>query len=170
MAGGFPEWRYDPRLSQHAAGSCSGLTARRGRILFQCTPGTAPASASGMYVGQWSNLSANYISLYFSGATEITLKYYDLGASARSDTWTCTGSMASGTAYEIKIEYNRTFMKLYVDNDLKITLSYDVDFGSAVPDYFTLGTDIDAANTYTSTTYDLADMRIYDYQGVRQAG
>lgn len=171
MAGGFPEWRYDPRISQHRAGSCSGLTARRGRILFQCTPGTAPASASGMVVGEWRNLSANYIILYFSGATEIGLNFLDLGGSVRSGTWTCTGSMASGTTYEIKIEYDRTFMKLYVDNSLEMTISNDVDFGSAVPDYYKLGTDIDGSNTYTSTTYDLADMKIYDYQdGSDKAG
>ena len=56
MAGGFPEWRYDPRIHQHRAGSCSGLTPRKGRVLFQMTPGTAPASASGMYIGEWANV------------------------------------------------------------------------------------------------------------------
>ena len=61
-------------------------------------------------------------------------------------------------------------MKLYVDNVLKITLNTDIDFGSAVPNYYTLGTSIVAGGAYTSTTYDLADMKIYDYQGVRQAG
>lgn len=173
MTGGFPEWRYDPRIHQQRAGSCSGLTARRGRILFQCKPGTAPASANGMYIGEWRNLSGtHYILLYFSGASTVTLAYLDLGGSVRTDTWDCTSSLASGTAYEMKIEYNRTFMKLYVDNSLKITISdYDVDFGSAVPDIFTLGTDYLGANTYTSTTYTLPDMKIYDYQdGSDKAG
>jgi len=174
MAGGFPEWRYDPRIHQHAAGSCSGLTARKGRVLFQMTPGTAPADANAMYIGEWANVKTGagscYFYAYFSGATEVTLGYVDQVAGSTTDTWTCTGSLASGTAYEIKIEYDKTFMKLYVDNVLKITLNTDIDFGTAVPNYYTLGTSILAANTYTSTTYDLADMKIYDYQGVRQAG
>ena len=167
---GFPEWRYDPRIAQHRAGSCSGLQARKGRILFQMTPGTAPASASSMFVGTW-NGKTNYIKVWFGGATQINIEYYDLSASARGTTWACTGSLASGTAYEIKIEYNRTFMKMYVDNVLKITLSYDVNFGNDPLTTFTLGTDSLGANTYTSTTYNLPDMKIYDYQdGSDKAG
>jgi hypothetical protein len=171
MAGGFPEWRYDARNYQQDAGSISELTNRRGRILFKMTPGTDEAAADGMYVGAWHNLSANYIKLYFSGHNTLKLEYYDLSASARSDTWDCSGALDhTGTAYDVKIEYNRTFMKLYVDNTLRITLSYDVDFGTAVPDYFTLGTDIDAGNAYTSTTYTYPTMNIYDYQETREAG
>jgi len=164
MAKGLPEWIYDIRRADVVAGSVDKLMPRQGVILFQVTPGTAPASASGMYIGAWHNLCANYIKLYFSAADTVTLAYYDLSASERSGTWDCTSSLASGTAYEMKIEYDRTYMKLFVDNALVITLSYDVDFGNAVPNYFKLGTDIDAANTYTSTTYSLPNMKIYDFQ------
>lgn len=171
MAGGFPEWRYDPRIAQHRAGSCSGLTARRGRILFQMTPGTAPASASSMFIGDWRNKSTHYIKSWFSGASTVTLAFLDLSGSERSTTWDCTGSLASGTAYEMKIEYDRTVMKMYVDGTLVITLSYDVDFGNAPPDQFTLGTDYLGANAYTSTTYTFPDMKIYDFQdGSDKAG
>jgi len=175
MAGGFPEWRYDPRISQHVAGSCSGLTPRKGRVLFQMTPGTAPASANGMYIGEWANVKTGagncYFSAHFSANNEVTLTYVDQVAGSTTGTWDCTASLVSGTAYEMKIEYNKTFMKLYVDNDLKITLSVEVDFGSSVPNYCTLGTNIVGGAAYTSTTYNLADMKIYDYQdGSDKAG
>ena len=170
---GFPEWRYDPRISQHRAGTCSGLTARRGRILFQMTPGTAPAAAADMYIGDWSNLAcpnASYIVVYFAGANSVRMSYLDPAGGA-TDTWDCTGSLASGTAYEMKIEYDRTFIKLYVDNTLVLTINNDINFGNAVPNCFALGTDIDGANAYTSTTYNLPDMKIYDYQdGSDKAG
>ena len=174
MAGGFPEWRYDPRISQHVAGSCSGLTPRKGRVLFQMTPGTAPASANTMYIGEWANVKTGagncYFSAHFSANNEVTLTYVDQAAGSATDTWDATLSLVSGTVYEMKIEYDKTFMKLYVDNDLKITLNTDIDFGTAVPNYYTLGTSILAANTYTNTTFNLADLTIYDYQGTRQAG
>jgi len=143
-------------------------------VLFQMTPGTPPASANAMYVGEWANTitaAGNcYFSVHFSGNNEITLTYVDQVAGSTTDTWDCTSSLVSGTAYEMKIEYDKTFMKLYVDNDLKITLSTDIDFGSAVPNYCTLGTNIIGGATYTSTTFNLADLTIYDYQGTRQAG
>lgn len=171
MAGIIPEWRYDKRQHQDAAGSISELMPRSGRILFNMNPGTDEAAATGMFVGAWHNKSANYIKLYFSDNNELKLEYYDLAASARSDTWDCTGALDHvSSTYDVKIEYDRTYMKLYIDNVKKITLEYDVDFGTATPDYFTLGTDIDAANAFTSTTYTYPTMNIYDYKEVLEAG
>ena len=112
---GFPEWRYDPRNHQQRAGTCSELTPRKGRILFQMTPGTAPASASAMYVGEWSSTNSgfSYFYVYFSGASEITLGVVQKAGGVTSDTWDCTGSLASGTAYEIKIEYDKIINSKY---------------------------------------------------------
>ena len=173
MAGGFPEWRYDPRIHQHAAGTCSGLEPRRGRVLFQMTPGTAPASANALYIGEWANTHSGftYFYLHFSAANTVTLGYVDQAGNLETGDWDATSSLVVGTAYEMKVEYDRTFMKLYVDNALKITLSCDVDFGSAVPNYFTLGSNTTGGAVYTNTTYTLADMKVYDYQdGSDKAG
>ena len=170
---GFPEWRYDPRIHQHAAGSCSELQARKGRVLFQMTPGTAPASANAMYIGEWSPLHSGftYFYVHFSAANTVTLGYVDQAGNGTTGDWDATSSLASGTAYEMKIEYDRIYMKLYVDNVLKITLNCDIDFGSSPPHAFTLGTNSVGGATYTSTTYTYPDMTIYDYQdGSDKAG
>lgn len=162
----FPEWRYEPWTEN--PGEISELTDRRGRILFNFAPGTDEAAANGMYVAAFhakSASSTSYIKLYFSANNTLKLEFMDRAGSARSDTWDCTGALAhDGTTYDAMIEYDNGYMKLWIDNSLKITLSYDVRFGpNAVPDYYTLGTDIAGANAYTSTVYTYPTMAIYDY-------
>jgi len=164
MSGGFPEWRYDPK--EGVSGACEQLTPRKGRILFQVTPGTAPASANGMYVGEWYYSTTSYIRMYFSANNTITLAYMDKKGTARSGTWDCTLAFNSGTAYEVKIEYDdaEKYMKLYIDDVLKITISNDVRFDSgSTPFYYKLGTTIGGTGTYTSTTYTAPTMSKYDY-------
>jgi len=159
----FPEWRYEPW--DERSGEISELTDRRGRILFNMAPGTDEAAATGMYVAAFHASSTSYIKLYFSDNNELKLEFMDRAGSARSGTWDCTSSLAhDGTTYDVMIEYDHDYMKLYVDNDLKVTLTYDVRFGAnAVPNHYALGTDIDGANAYTSTTYTYPTMNIYDY-------
>lgn len=160
------EWRYDPTTKN--PGEISELTDRRGRILFSMAPGTDEAAANGMYVAAFHATSASstsYIKLYFSANNTLKLEYMDKYGTARSDTWDCTSSLAhDGTVYDVKIEYDDDEMVLYIDNVAKVTLSNYVRFGpNAVPNYYTLGTDIDGANAYTSTTYSVPDMTLYDY-------
>jgi len=162
-------WKYSVKNHRHKAGSLDGLRARHGEIRFSMAPGTDEAGANGMYIFEAQSLRAaadkSYIRLYFSGNNEVTLAYLDArNASAVSDTWDCTGALAhDGTEYDVRIRYEPYTMRLWIDGVLKITLENDVDFGSAIPDYFTLGTDIDAANTYTSTTFKEPTENIYWY-------
>ena len=102
---------------------------------------------------------------YFSANNTVKLEWIDLGGTARSDTWDATGALAhDGTEYDVRIRYEPFSMRLYIDGVEKIVITdYDVNFGTAVPDYFTLGTDIDAANTYTSTTFSEPTENIYWY-------
>ena len=160
MSGGFPQFTYDPRIG--VIGRLKRMTPRRGRILFQMTPGTAPASASGMYVGVFQKDSNNYIKVYFSAANTITLAFKDAVASEGTDTWDCTSSLVSGTVYEVKIEYDKTYMKMFVDNTEVASISQDVNFtGNTKPDKYWLGTDASAANGYTSTTFTSPDRLAY---------
>ena len=62
---------------------------------------------------------------------------------------------------KLKIEYDKTYMKLFIDNIEKINISDTVDFSTCKPFYYALGTDIDGGNAYTSTTFDKPDRYAY---------
>ena len=160
------EWRYDPTTKN--PGEISELGPRQGRILFNMAPGTDEGAANGMYVCAFhakSASSTSYIKVYFSANNEITLAFMDEKGSEQTDTWDCTGALAhDGTTYDVAIDYDRTYMKLYIDNSEVASIDYGIKFGpNAVPDHYTLGTDIDGSNTYTSTTFTVPTMSLYDY-------
>ena len=153
------EFRYDPRIASEN-GAVRKMTSRHGDIFWEMTPGTAPASANGMYVAHFLSLRSDaiYISIEFTNANEITLTYADAHGNTDTAVWDCTSSVASGTSYQCRLKYEPRSVDFYIDTVAVASIVGDVDFEGdpLVRAYW--GTDSSAANAYTSTSYSYPTM------------
>ena len=150
---------YDVRIANEK-NSLKKMTSRHGSIYFEMTPGTAPASADGMFLCEFTSIASTsiYAKVYFTAANTITLAYND-GTNSGSDAADITGSLASGTSYQCRLQYTPTSFTFAIDNTEVCSVSLPVvSFGRdpLVAAYW--GSDSSAGNIYTSTTYDYPTM------------
>ena len=171
MAGGFPEWRFEPKLTVTSSktlyyGEISDLTATKGRALFQVTPSVGSTGANGMYIAHFVHANAStsaFISLHYSGNSSMTLTYNDGGGTQTdAENTDVTGELDGSTAYDIRIEYDKTYVKAFVDNTEYCTISGDINFNrNNVPNEFYLGQN-STGSVYTGATFDKPDISTYD--------
>ena len=173
----FGEFRYDDRIVEHGTSSIGKMGANNGSVYFEMTPGTAEASANGMYVCEFLSLSSTtaFARIAFTGASSVTLTYADgKGHTGTSAYNTDAGSMlVSGTSYQCRFQYTPTSMTFYASPSTKIgsradvanlcSIDGDVDWGQnpLVRAYW--GVSSGSSGTYTSTTYDSPTMSEYKY-------
>ena len=158
------QFLYDVRIANEK-NSIKKMTANHGSIYWEMTPGTAPASADGMFVCEFTAISttAIYAKVYFTAANTLTLAYAD-GTNSGSDAYDCTSNLSSGTSYQCRLKYTPTSFTFAIDNTEVCSVSGAVvNFGRdpLVAAYW--GTDSAAANAYTSTTFDYPTMDTYKY-------
>jgi hypothetical protein len=80
----------------------------------------------------------DYITLDYSAANTMRLRYNANGAGVQTGTWDCTGAIVAGTTYIIEVRYTSGGMKVYVDGTERISISAAVAFGT-VPTMFYAG-------------------------------
>ena len=158
---------YDSRDYDYTASIISGVGNRSGTIYWEMTPGTAPASANGMYVCEFVALSSTsaFIRLAFSGASSVTLTYADGLGHTGTGALNVTNSLGSGTSYQCKLDYDPTQMNFVIDNSSSalITIDGDIDWGHDPPVKAYWGVSSGSSGTYTSTTYSKPTMDTYRY-------
>jgi len=73
------EFKYDTRIVEQGTSRIQKMTANNGDIYFEMKPGTAPASADGMYLCEFLALSSTkaFIRASFTAANTVTLQYTD---------------------------------------------------------------------------------------------
>lgn len=158
------EFLYDPRIASEN-GAVRKMTANHGDVYFEMTPGTAPASASGMYVCEFTAIATTgiYAKIYFTAANTLTLAYAD-GTNSGSDAYDCTSNLSSGTSYQCKLSYSPTSFTFAIDNVEACSVDGAVvSFGRDPLVCAYWGTDSAAGNAYTGTTYDYPEMNTYKY-------
>lgn len=159
------EFRYDPRIVEEYPTKIQKMTANNGDIYFEMTPGTAPASADGMYIAEFLALSSTsvFTRISFTAANTVTLQYADGKGTTGSTTYDATSGLGSGTSYQCKLSYTPTSMDLYIDNTSVASIAGDVEWGRdpLVRAYW--GVSSGSSGTYTSTTYSYPTMDTYRY-------
>jgi len=160
---------YDSRDYNYTAGIISGIGNRVGEIYWEMTPGTAPASANAMYVGEWVAVGSttSFMRVYFSGASSVTLQYADGKGHTGTGALNVTASLASGTSYQCKLYYQPGEIGFVIDNSstASITIAGDVDWGQDPPvlAYWGGNSSAGANGVYTNTTFSRPTMDTYRY-------
>ena len=141
------------------------MGANNGSIYFEMTPGTAPASANGMYIAEFLALSSTtaFARIAFTGASSVTLTYADGKGHTGTGCYNATSGLVSGTSYQCKLSYTPTSMIFYIDNTAVATINGDVDWGQDPPVRAFWGDASGGSGTYTSTTYGSPTMDTYRY-------
>ena len=158
-------FKYDTRDYNYTAGILSGIGTKSGEIYWEMTPGTAPASANGMYIAEFLSLGSTsaFIRVAFSGASSITLTYADGKGHTGTDAYNCTSGIASGTSYQCKVYYNPTEIGFLLNNQSTsgCVIAGDVDWGQDPPVLAYWGIASGGSGTYTSTTFSRPTMDTY---------
>ena len=94
--------------------------------------------------------ASNYITVYFVSPTSMLVRADVAGAGGENGTANPAGWFVAGTDYQMQLDYNSYNCKLYVDEVLRITLTYTggINFGANIPDTTYWGTSQD--NRYHS--------------------
>ena len=79
------------------------------------------------YILEMYGNASNYIRLFWSSATEVTLAFND-GDGEHTGTWDATGAISQDSLYQFQIDYTATEMILSVGGVAKITISEPVNF------------------------------------------
>jgi len=163
----FGEFRYDDRIVETGTSAIDKMGANNGAIYWEMTPGTAPASANGMYIAEFLALNSTtaFIRIAFSGASSVTLTYADGKGNTGTGAYNATSGLSSGTSYQCKLYYTPTKMEFRIDNSSSAacTINGDVDWGQDPPVRAYWGIASGGSGTYTSTTYSRPTMDKYKY-------
>ena len=163
----FGEFRYDDRIAEHTTSSIGKMGANNGSIYFEMTPGTAPASANGMYIAEFLALSSTtvFANVAFTGASSITLTYADGKGNTGTGAYNTTSNLTSGTSYQCKLSYTPTSFEFFINNTAVCSIAGDVDWGQSplVRAFWGGNSSAGAAGVYTSTTFSSPTMDTYRY-------
>lgn len=78
----------------------------------------------------------DYITLDWSAANTIRLRYNANGAGVQTGTWDATGAIVAGTTYQMEIKYLPSGMELIVDGTTRITITAAVAFGTVPTSFY----------------------------------
>ena len=161
----FGEFRYDDRIVETGTSALDKMGANNGAIYWEMTPGTAPASANGMYVAEFLALNSTtaFVRIAFSGASSVTLTYADGKGTTGTGAYNTSANLTSGTSYQCKLSYEPTKMEFRINNTAVVTIDGDVDWGQDPPVRAYWGVSSGSSGTYTSTTYSRPTMDNYKY-------
>jgi len=161
----YGEFRYNDGIAELGTIAIDKMGANNGAIYWEMTPGTAPASANGMYVAEFLavNTTTAFARISFTGASSITLTYADGKGHTGTGAYNTTSNLASGTSYQCALIYTPVSFDFYIDNVACCSIAGDVDWGQdpLVRAYW--GVSSGSSGTYTSTTYSPPTMDTYKY-------
>jgi len=165
---GFIDGKYIPGVG--IRGKFHSFGTHRGRAMFSVIPGIHSSLARGMFVCDFwcSNApDTSYIYLHFSDANELDLQVGDGTRTDHSYGDISAAPMVAGTNYEIRIEYENNWAKVFIDNVEVISIDTwtQINFdGNCIPDNYYLGFSYIGSGEYIKTTFNAPNMKIYDYQ------
>jgi len=159
------KYLYDPRVVEDYSTKISGVGVNNGEIYFEMTPGTAPASANGMYICEFlaPTSTSVFIRLAFSGASSVTLTYADGKGNTSTDSYNVTSTLASGTSYQNRIRWTPGFIDWAVDGTVVADIAADVVWEHEPPTLAYWGIASGGSGTYTSTTFSYPTTDTYRY-------
>lgn len=170
---GFPDGKYAPNRAG-VVGGITSLEPKMGVAMFSVVPGVDSSAADGMVIADFTNAATSddiFIYLYFIGNDEISLSVccsagcYWSTLSEAGD-WDCSSTpLLAGTKYDIRVEYDKYYIKIFVDNVERLTIPQDIVWSAnSMPNEYHLGTDWEGGHAYTNATFDAPTMNIYDYK------
>jgi hypothetical protein len=130
----------------------SGIALGKGKIKFNVTPRHSAATVA--LFGNATPIVAyvygdanNYITLDWSAANTLRLRYNASGGGVQTGTWDATGAIVAGTIYAMEIKYTGAAMTFSVDNVLRITITAASIFSTALATFYP-GSDATPANQF----------------------